>query len=174
MKTRTRFIILTVLFALVIFPLWRYLIQQRYLWLLGWIVAALGSILPYGKAALSNRITPGVGEIAFDLFDFRRTVVIDLSSIVTSIVPLLALVSATPVRIKNRLVGAGLGVVVAVISHIVATTIILWWQAQADTGTIEGLKIFIDGVWIAALPLLYWAVWVGYVKKGGLNEILKK
>ena len=173
MKTRTRFIILAVLFALVFFPLWRYLIQQQYLWLLGWIVAALGNILPYGKTVLSSRIIPAVGEVAFDLFDFRKTVVIDLSSIVTGIVPLLALVFATPVKIKSRLLGAGLGVTVTMISHIVATAIILCWQAQADTGAIEGLKIFIDGVLIAALPLLYWAVWIGYVKKGGINAILK-
>jgi len=173
MAPRNKFILTGILLALVIFPVWRFLLQEPYLTFVGWIVAAFGNILPYGKAGLSGMVEAGSGEIAFDLFDFRRTVVVDVSSIVTNIVPMLALVLATPVEWKKRVIGALLALGIAFLSHIFATATILWWQAQADTGVIEGLKIFTDGILIAALPLLYWFVWADSTSKGGINGLLK-
>ena len=173
MKPRSKFILSGVLLALVIFPLWRFAFQSAYLTFVGWIVAAFGNILPYGKAGLSKLIEADSGEIAFDLFDFRRTVVVDVSSIVTNIVPMVALVLATPIEWKKRMMGALIAIGIAFLSHIFAAAIILWWQARADTGVIEGLKIFTDGILIAALPLLYWFVWADSVQKDCINELLK-
>ncbi len=171
MSVRNKFILTGIVAALMIFPIWRFAIQGVYLHLLGWIVAAMGSFLPYGKSALSTRFATSAGEIAFDLFDFRSTIVVDVSSIVTNIVPLLALVLATPVAWKKRFFGAIIGVGIAFLSHVFATSLILWWRAVSDTGLIESLKVFTDGVLVAALPLLYWAVWADLSRKGGFKTI---
>ncbi len=171
MKRRNKFILLGIAIALGFFPIWRFLLQGPYLQILGLIVAKLGAIFPYGKAALSNRIAPNAGEIAFDLFEKRQTVVVEVSSIVTNVVPLVALIFATPTEWKKRIFGAIIGLAIAFGLHVFATCVILWWQAMGDTGAIEGLKIFTDGVLIAAFPLLYWAVWADMGKTGGIKKI---
>ncbi len=160
-----------IIIALAFFPIWRFLLQGPYLKLIGVIVAKIGSFLPYGDAALSTRISPKTGEIAFDLFEKRQTVVVEVSSIVTNVVPLIALVFATPVSSKKRIIGAIIGLGIAFVLHIFATSIILWWQATSNTGSLEGLKIFTDGVLIAAFPLLYWSVWADIVHDSGIRRI---
>ncbi|HDR91031.1 MAG TPA: hypothetical protein ENN75_02155 [candidate division Zixibacteria bacterium] len=174
MTKRNRFILIGIAIALGFFPIWRFALQGTYLNLLGWIVAKLGGVLPYGTAALSQRIAPKAGEIAFDLFDKRQTVVVEVSSIVTNVVPLMALIFATPVELKKRIFGAVIGLAIAFGLHVFATSVILWWQAMNDTGAIEGLKIFTDGVLIAAFPLLYWSVWADTVFDGGMKKLFSK
>lgn len=174
MTKRNKFILTGIIIALAFFPVWRFLLQGPYLKLLGFVVAKLGDIFPYGDSALSTRIIPEPGEIAFDLFEKRQTIVIEVSSIITNIVPLIALVFATPVSLKRRFIGGIIGIGIAFALHIIATVIILSWQVNADTGSLEGLKIFMDGVLIAAFPLLYWSVWADSVHEGGIRRIFIK
>jgi len=173
MKTRLKFILLSIAIATAFFPLIRFVLMKPYLILIGSIVSALGGILPYGKAVLSERVVAGTGEIAFDLFKYRKTILVDAASIITNLVPLIALVLATPVKWIKRTIGAGIGIGILMISHILAISVILIWQTSPSGESIEGFKIFIDGILIFALPLLYWAVWADKAYQTGLQGIFK-
>jgi hypothetical protein len=165
------FILIAVLLALILFPVWHFLIQSHYLNILGKLVALLGDNLPFGKTEYLG--LDSNGDMVFGLFKIRSNVVVDVGSIVTNIIPLLALVLATPVSIIRRILGALGGIGIGFLSHLVAVIIILLWQSSGGARGYESMKIFTDGLVIAALPLFYWAVWADAAKKGGIAEILK-
>lgn len=176
MSGSIKFILLALLLAILIFPIWHFFIQPSYIKIVGRAVTVFNPLFPFGKMELysseSARITYKIER--FGANEITAGVVVDLASIVTNIVPLLALVFATATLFKKRLIGGAIGTLVAFVSHIIAISIILLWQNSGNSRSLEGLKIFTDGIILAGLPILYWSVWAGFAVKGGLNSIFKK
>ena len=171
MKPLVSFILISAILSLVLFPIWHFFLQSYYLNFLGKLISLLGDNLPYGKTDYVG--LDANGDMLFGLFKIRSNVAVDVGSIVTNLVPLLALVLATPVSILKRIIGAVVGIGAGFLSHLLAVIIILLWQSSGGARSFESLKIFTDGLVIAALPLFYWAVWADAVKKGGIADILK-
>jgi len=181
MKINLKFLIIAMIVALVIFPVWRFMFQKIYIIVLGKTVAPVASKVMGSKIEMydaknhaGRQIPVEAGEIAFDLYKFRRTIVVDLSSIVTNIVPLLALVIATSVSRKKKILGVIIGLAVAFFSHILATLLIINWQISPDSRIVEGAKVFMDGMMIAAVPLVFWIIWAEYAVKGGVSAVIRK
>ncbi|MBN1756291.1 hypothetical protein JW877_08780 [bacterium] len=153
------------------FFVWAFALEGYYLRIIGHIMAIISRIIPIFKGQIDVLWVKGE-DILFRVYALRADLKIAVGGLTANIIPFTALTLATKLDKKSKIVGLGLGYLILVIFHIIALSIILILYIS-QSSTINGIKIFMDGVFLTLLPIALWFLLI-LRKKGGINNFISE
>ena len=170
------FVLKFLLVTFLAFLVWAFAFEKYYLIFIGNAMVLISKLLPVfgdklGLIKFANGEWVKEGCLLFRVFSRRVDMKITVDSITANIIPYTALCFATVITLKDRLKALLYGYLILILFHLLALSFILILYIHGSA-TIEGIKIFLDGVFLTLLPIGLWFLFV-LKKKGGINEFLK-
>ncbi|MBN2543609.1 hypothetical protein JXI42_12155 [bacterium] len=157
------------------FLVWAFAFEKYYLIFVGNIVALISNVLPVfaGRVELI-RFPTGEwvkdGSLLFRVFSMRADMKITADAITANVIPYTALCFATVMKLVDKVKALIIGYLILIPFHILAMIFIVTLYIHGSA-TIEGIKIFMDGIFLALLPIGLWFLLV-VRKKGGIQKFL--
>ena len=168
MKKLYKFLFRFIAWATGLFLLWYFFLQRIYILLLSKIIVLISPITSFGKLKLLNSDSMSA---TFGVYSANEAYKIDEASIVSGIIFLLASFLASGIIWKFKFKWIGIGSLFSMFFHILANILIISMYAHSSS-TIEGFKIFIDGILLMALPIFIWGFAIVFEKNMKLENIL--